>query len=124
MGHTEMLLAVAGLDEKTIARRGQLLSGGDWASFSVPEQVAFQFCRKHAQSPSAMTRQDFRGVEECFGRERAIDVVWWSSQCHYMTRVADAFHLPLEDENVFDGFRPPPTKERPAPGGSNQGKGP
>jgi hypothetical protein len=28
-------------------------------------------------------------------------VIWWACRCHYMTRVADAFQLPLERENVF-----------------------
>jgi hypothetical protein len=28
-------------------------------------------------------------------------VVWWTARCHYMTRVADAFQLPLERDNVF-----------------------
>jgi len=29
-----------------------------------------------------------------------MDVIWWACRCHYMTRVADAFQLPLERENV------------------------
>ena len=36
-----------------------------------------------------------------FGRERAADLVWYVSWCNYMTRVADAFQLPLEKENCF-----------------------
>jgi hypothetical protein len=30
-----------------------------------------------------------------------LDVLWWACRCHYMTRVADAFQLPLEEKNVF-----------------------
>ncbi len=33
-----------------------------------------------------------------------MDVLWWVCHCHYMTCVADAFQLPLEPGNVFDGF--------------------
>jgi hypothetical protein len=33
MGHCEMLLAVAGLDNKEIAERTRLLASGDWSSF-------------------------------------------------------------------------------------------
>jgi hypothetical protein len=36
-----------------------------------------------------------------YGRERAWQVVWWASRCHYMTTVADAFQLPLEQDNPF-----------------------
>ena len=39
-----------------------------------------------------------------FGTERALDVIWWACRCHYMTRVADAFQIPLERENVFEGM--------------------
>ena len=47
-----------------------------------------------------------------FGPERALDVVWWACRCHYMTRVADAFQLPLERENVFDDPKPKQTSQR------------
>ena len=42
-----------------------------------------------------------RGLTESFGRHRALDLVWYGGWCNYMTRVADAFQLPLEKENVF-----------------------
>ncbi len=48
-----------------------------------------------------MTDRDVRGLAEALGRHRAVDVVWYVGWCNYMTRVADAFQLPLERENVF-----------------------
>ena len=30
---------------------------------------------------------------EVFGRERAVDLIWYVSWCNYMTRVADAFQF-------------------------------
>jgi hypothetical protein len=30
-----------------------------------------------------------------------VDLIWYGSWCNYMTRVADAFQLPLERDNVF-----------------------
>ena len=36
-----------------------------------------------------------------FGAHRAVDVIWHIAWCNYMTRVADAFQLPLERDNVF-----------------------
>ena len=44
---------------------------------------------------------DLAELVKHFGPDRAIDVLWWSCRCHYMTRVADAFQLPLERDNVF-----------------------
>ena len=111
MGHTEMMLAVAGLDQKAISQRNRHLASGDWSAFTPRERVAFHFVHKQAQSPASITDRDFRQLVQHFGQEQALDVIWWSSHCHYLTRVADAFQLPLEQENVFDGFLPPPAEE-------------
>ena len=101
MGHTEMLLAVAGLDKDQIATRSQQLATGEWSAFSAAERAAFRFARKQAKQPWAVTDDDYAGLAKHFGKHGAIDVVWWACRCHYMTRVADAFQLPLERENVF-----------------------
>jgi|GEM_PF-6161382 len=45
--------------------------------------------------------------EACFGEIRTVDLIWYTCWCNYMTRIADAFQLPLEKENVFT---PPPKK--------------
>jgi alkylhydroperoxidase family enzyme len=106
MGHTEMLLAVAGWDKLVIEERMRRLASGDWSSFTPAERTALAFARKQAKTPSAISAEDFDQLVQHFGRVRAVEVLWWSCRCHYMTRVADAFQLPLERENVFDGFRP------------------
>ena len=51
MGHCEMLLAVAGLDDKAIVERTRRLASGDWSGFPAAEQVAFSFARKQALNP-------------------------------------------------------------------------
>jgi alkylhydroperoxidase family enzyme len=112
MGHCEMLLAVAGLDEKAISERTGRLARGDWSSFSPAERAAFAFARKQALTPAVISDEDVKELARHFGPERAADVIWWSCRCHYMTRVADAFQLPLERENVFEGYFPP-TKPKP-----------
>jgi alkylhydroperoxidase family enzyme len=77
------------------------LAEGKWSSFPPAEQVAFAFARKQATTPWEINDEDVRRLVDHFGPERALDVIWWSCRCHYMTRVADAFQLPLEKENVF-----------------------
>jgi hypothetical protein len=111
MGHTEMLLAVAGLDQTEVQRRTKQLAEGHWEDFSAAERVAFRFVRKQAKSPWSITPEDVAGVLTAFGQERGIDVLWWSARCHFMTRVADAFQLPLERDNVFAEPRSPPSME-------------
>jgi hypothetical protein len=102
MGHTEMLLAVAGLDTESVAKRTAQLASGDWSAFSPGDRVAFALARKQAKTPWAIGDADARALVNHFGIERTIDILWWSARCHYMTRVADAFQLPLERENVFE----------------------
>ena len=102
MGHTKMLLAVAGLDKESLNERTQRLASGDWSSFSPADRFAFAFACKQAKTPWSVSAADMRGLVAHFGPHRALDVLWWSCRCHYMTRVADAFQLPLEKENVFE----------------------
>ncbi len=96
-----MLLAVAGLDSQAVAARTGQLADGDWSRFSPAEQAAFTFARKQAQAPASVGPKDVQELVRHFGPERAVDVIWWACRCHYMTRVADAFQLPLERDNVF-----------------------
>ena len=107
-----MLLAVAGLDDNAVAERTSRLAGGDWSAFSPAERAAFAFARKQALSPASITAEDVQGLVRHFGTERALDVIWWACRCHYMTRVADAFQLPLERENVFEFLRAPSTEKK------------
>jgi hypothetical protein len=106
MGHCEMQLAVAGLSQETVNERSRRLASQDWSTFSPAEQAAFRFARRQANRPASITAEDVEELVRQFGRSRALETVWWTSRCHYLTRVADAFQLPLERENVFDGFAP------------------
>lgn len=106
MGHAEMKLAVAGFNENALADLRRQLAGEDWSRFHPAERAAFRFARKQAHHPEAISPNDLQLLIDHFGSERTLDVVWWICQSHYMTRIADAFQLPLEQDNVFDGFRP------------------
>ena len=107
MGHCEMLLAVAGLDQDQVTKRAGQLASADWTGVPPAERAAFAFARRISIIPWALGEEDFRLLQRHFGTERALDVAWWSARCQYMTRVADSFQLPLERENVFQGMMPP-----------------
>ncbi len=96
-----MLLAVAGLDRKALDERTRRLASGDWSSFPPGDRAGYFFARKQAKEPWSITTADMQGLIDHFGTERALDVLWWACRCHYMTRVADAFQISLERENVF-----------------------
>lgn len=112
-----MLLAVAGLDQDKIADRTSQLATGDWSSFPASERVGYQFAQKQAKSPWEITDADVKELVDHFGTDRALDVIWWTCRCHFMTRVADGLQLPLERENVFDNTekKTPPSIPEPPP---------
>ena len=100
MGHAQMCLAVAGLNEEEVNATTRRLAG-DWAGFTAAERAAFAFTRKQALDPASITAADVLELERHYGRDRAWHAIWWASRCHYMTKVADAFQFPLERENPF-----------------------
>lgn len=101
MGHTQMLLAVAGLQELALNARVAKLASGDWSSFPAHERAGLFFARKLTRTPWAVGQRDIDTLTAHLGTERALDTVWYVCWCNYMTRVADAFQIPLESENVF-----------------------
>ena len=101
MGHTGMLLAVAGLNDEALDVRTRNLASGDWSAFPPQERAAFFMAIKLSREPWKLGRKDFDDLAAHFGTERAVDVLWWTCRCHYMTRVADAFQIPLEQDNPF-----------------------
>ena len=103
MGHCEMSLAVAGLSQGEVDEATRRLAG-DWSELSSADRAALQFTRKQAATPAAISDADVANLERELGVERAWQVVWWASRCHYMTKVADAFQLPLERENPFEAM--------------------
>lgn len=106
-----MLLAVAGLDKPALDERERHLASGNWSTFPPGDRAAFLFARKQSLEPWTITAEDIRRLIDHFGTERTLDVLFWACRCHYMTRVADAFQIPLERDNVFADMAPP--KEKP-----------
>jgi alkylhydroperoxidase family enzyme len=96
-----MLLAVAGLTPSEIDERAARLADGDWSGFSPADRTALRFARKLTAEPWNVTGADVARLVEIFGDHRALDLVWHVAWGNYMTRVADAFQLPLETTNVF-----------------------
>jgi alkylhydroperoxidase family enzyme len=101
MGHTQMLLAVAGLNELGLQQRVAKLASDDWSSFKPDERAGLLFAHKLTRTPWTVRQKDIDVLTAYQGRERALDCVWYVCWCNYMTRVADAFQIPLESENVF-----------------------
>lgn len=113
-----MLLAVAGLTDDEVKERTKRLAAGDWSGFAPAERQALAFTVKLSRRPAAVTNVDVSDLVETFGRERAVDLIWYASWVNFMTRFADAFQLPLERDNVFAQPKKPaenPKAVSPAP---------
>lgn len=111
MGHCEMLLEAAGLDQPAIAKRTRLLAETDWAAFPKSEQVAYAYARKLSATPAKLTSQDYESLEQEFGPKQAMSIFVWLCRGLYMTRISDGFQLPLERDNVFGSHAPTETKK-------------
>jgi hypothetical protein len=112
MGHTEMGLAVAGLDDAGIKERVTKLASGDWSSFTPAERAGLFFARKLTRTPWSITKADINTLIAHLGPERAVDTIYYACSCNHMTRVADAYQLPLESENVFMFMKPKDQQEK------------
>ncbi len=111
-----MLLAVAGLKPGEVKTLTEKLAAGDWSDFPDAQRTAYALAYKLSRAPATVTDKDRAALIGVFGRERAVDLIWYVSWCNYMTRIADAFQLPLERENCF---MPPDRKD-----GKDRGKAP
>lgn len=107
-----MLLAVAGLKEDEVKKLAAKLAKGDWSDFPGAQKTAYSLAYKLSREPSSVTDKDREILIGVFGRERAMDLIWYVSWCNYMTRVADAFQLPLERENCFAPLPKPEEKNK------------
>jgi alkylhydroperoxidase family enzyme len=101
MGHCEMLLEVAGLDQPAVAERTRRLAETDWSSFPPAEQRAYAYARKLSRTPWELTPADYQTLVNDLGPDQAMATFWWLCRGLYMTRISDGFQLPLERENVF-----------------------
>ena len=71
MGHCEMLLAVAGLDQKALEERTRLLASRDWDTLPEYDRAAFFFTKKFSKTPWTIDDEDRGRLVAHFGRERA-----------------------------------------------------
>lgn len=79
MGHSEMLLAVAGLKPDEMKSLTKKLATGDWSDFPKAQQTAFALAYKFSKDPASFTDEDRARLIEMFGRERAVDLIWYVS---------------------------------------------
>lgn len=112
MGHAEMSLAVAGLNELQIDEKKRMLASGDWSSLPPDQRGVLHYARKLSKQPRSIDDADVQTLIRHFGSDRSIDWIYHVCWANFMTRFADAFQLPLEATNVFM----PPDRAKQKPG--------
>lgn len=100
MGHSEMLLAVAGVQESELEQLTRQLASGDWSSFPPDHAAAFRAAAMLSRAPREFGEHEAAALRAATG-DRATDLIWSIAWGNYMTTVADALRLPLEQQNVF-----------------------
>jgi hypothetical protein len=60
MGHSEMLLAVAGLKPEEVKARTKDLAEGNWGAFPPSERVAFQISYKISKEPAKVNKNEVK----------------------------------------------------------------
>src|SRR5205823_2646968 len=104
------------LKSEDVRARTRRPARGDWSDFPAAERAAFGLADKLSRGPAAVTDQDRSALVSLFGENRAMDLVWYTAWSSYMTRVADAFQLPLEREYVFTPPKKPAEEKKSSPG--------
>jgi len=107
-----MGLAVAGLQDLEIKERVAKLASGDWSSFPPAERAGLFFARKLTKTPWSIEKADIDILVAHLGPERAVATIYSVCSFNHMTRVADAYQLPLEAENVFMFMKPKSQEEK------------
>jgi alkylhydroperoxidase family enzyme len=101
MGHSELLLRLAGFSRSQVALRSRLLAGNDWSALPPRVRRAFTLARKLTKAPWSVSPDDIQSLKREFGPERAAAIIFWLCRASYMTTVANGFQLRLEQDNDF-----------------------
>ncbi len=102
MVHVVMISAVAEIPEN------EILTLDDPLKEDARRRVAFGYARKLTLTPAEIRRTDVDALRKHFSEKEIVELTFQVCRYNTMNRLADAFGVPLERENVFA----PPKKEK------------
>lgn len=100
MGHVVMTSELAGVPEHDVLCIEE--------SADPKRQAIFRFARKVSREPASVTREDVDALRPYLTDPQIVELVFAVCRYNTMNRLADAFGVPLEKENVFA----PPAKKK------------
>jgi len=100
MGHVVMTSELAGVPEHDVLCIEE--------SADPMRRAVFAFARKVSREPALVTQEDVDSLRPYLNDAQIVELVFAVCRYNTMNRLADAFGVPLEKENVF---APPPKKK-------------
>lgn len=95
MGHVVMASELAGVSQSDV------LHTEDRARHDAEREAVFAFARKVTRDPSSIRREDVAALRRHLTDPQIVELVLAICRYNTMNRLADAFGVPLERENVF-----------------------
>jgi biotin carboxyl carrier protein len=112
MGHVVMTSELSGVPEHDVLCIEETRD---------PQRAAvFQFARKVSREPASITSEDVDSLRPYLKDAQIVELVFAVCRYNTMNRLADAFGVPLEKENVF--APPAKTKKKGGAGGTTKPK--
>jgi hypothetical protein len=110
MGHVVMTSELSGVPEHEVLRIEQ--------AADPMRKAIFAFSRKVSREPASVTRADVDALRPYLNDAQIVELVFAICRYNTMNRLADAFGVPLETENVF---APAPEPKEPPSGYGSSG---
>ena len=96
LGHQEMKLLAAGLEESRIAALDS-----DWSRFTPAERAAYALARKLTLRPDRLTDADLAAVLEHYPPLQVLEMVSLVARYNATNRWTDSLGIPQEDHRLF-----------------------
>lgn len=96
LGHQEVKLTAAGVDDATLAALD-----GDWSKFPKDQQAAFAFVRKLSYEPHKIGDADIAALRPYFDDKQILEILFTCGANNAMNRWTGALSIPQEDHRVF-----------------------
>lgn len=110
MGHVVMTSELAGVAEHQVLHIEE--------TRDPKRRAIFSFARKVSREPASITQEDVDSLRPYLKDAQIVELVFAVCRYNTMNRLADAFGVPLERENVFA----PPAKGKGGAGGTRKAK--
>ncbi len=95
MGHVVMISEVAEIPES------EILTLDDPLTEDARRRATFSYARKLTLTPAEIRRRDVDALRKHFSEKEIVELTFQVCRYNTMNRLADAFGVPLERENVF-----------------------